>query len=178
MINLEKFCAHSDEVRYHLHEPWRQKEGIVATNGHILVCIADDGRTLENPGDDQVKRNVSRFLSETRNNWQPITTALTPETRCPNPFCKSGMVECDYLPRRSSHVDCSECDGSKQVVCAYCDGRGVVSEPCNLGPCSLARRYLAILLELPGVEIAPKGKADMVLFRFDGGRGCVMPVRR
>ena len=49
--DLQKFCATDTDPRAHIRKPTRCAEGIVATNGQILICVPDDGRECDSTKD-------------------------------------------------------------------------------------------------------------------------------
>lgn len=58
MIDLQKFCATDTDPRPHIRRPTRCAEGIVATNGQILICVPDDGRECDSTGAHWLENGV------------------------------------------------------------------------------------------------------------------------
>lgn len=89
-------------------------------------------------------------------------------------------------------LDCPRCDGRGRVKgsadnhndseeCLYCHGRGVELELLctDLGESRFNNAYLRLIATLPGAEIEASPKvAAVARFRFSGGIGFLMPVRK
>jgi hypothetical protein len=195
-IDLQKFCAGGDDQRTHLRQPWRAPVGIVATDGAVLIVVRETTGDVPEyrPG---THPNVSKMLNDNpaSSPWIALDSIeLPPKTVCGR--CNGGgtlwVRECDECDggefEHGSHTyTCRNCsgfgarrlsqpfDGAHPETCRGCRGDGAAIQPVELpGGTCFQRRYLALLAELPGCEIAPSGR-QAARFRFDGGEGLLMP---
>lgn len=199
-IDLQKFCAGGDDQRTHLRQPWRAPVGIVATDGAVLIVVSETtGDVAEyRPG---VHPNVSKMLNDNpvSGPWIALDSIeLPPKTVCVR--CNGGgqlwTLECPdcggdgEFDHGSHNYTCRECngagvmrdsspfDGAYPGTCQDCRGDGAAIQPVELpGGTCFQRRYLALLADLPGCEIAPPSTWKAARFRFDGGEGLLMPCR-
>lgn len=197
-IDLQKFCAGDTDPRTHLRQPWRDPVGIVATDGAVLIVVRETtgGVAEYRPG---THPKVSKMLNDNPASSPWIALAgieLPPKTLCGR--CNGGgtlwVLECDECDggefEHGSHTyTCRECngagerrrlthpfDGAHPETCWYCRGDGGAIQPVELpGGTCFQRRYLALLADLPGCEIAPPSTWKAARFRFDGGEGLLMP---
>lgn len=197
MINLSKFSARAD-IREYLRQPFRCSEGIVASNGHILVCVADDGGNHPD-GPKTMDPPVSKFrmnTGEPGREWFDMSAITLPD-REPCTYCGGSGYEhqedcedCDgegEFEHGLHSYDCKACRGTgkvdatpgqgEKVACYRCDGSGESQQTVRVGKALLQRRYLARIAELPSARIGTAGSLETVVFTFDGGFGAVMPVR-
>lgn len=169
MIDLQAFCA-TAPYRSYLHKPFTRGDWTYATNGHIAVRVP----ALPHYDDTEGASTIHTFFDVHANaTWRPLGHAILPE---------AGLVECDACRGRGREHDCPDCS----CMCEACDGTGmrkaVVSvELRGLGDVNAT--YAALLLALPGIEVAPI-VADLgaiaipaIAFRFSGGVGVLMPLR-
>lgn len=200
MIDFKKYCATSGDIRNHLQTPTRCAEGIIATNGHILICVPDDGQEHYPATKESIAETVAKFKStigDPDRQWvyakaihlpEPIKcrhcdgVGYTYETDCED--C-DGDGEFEY----GSHTyECKNCEGSGKIEshkgspehkqeCYSCDGTGQGFQAVAVGRTFLQRRYLAMLAELPECRLGTIGYSEAVAFTFDGGWGMVMPCR-
>ncbi len=165
MIDLDKYCEKEDSIRLYLTKPFRQKEGLIATNGHILVCIPDDGRELISTGIPPVPEKttvrISGWLAE-QHTFVPFYKSLVPTTKCP---------QCEGSGQR---LVIEEDETENMERCESCDGEGLAVE---IGHSVVAMRYANMLNEFTNVKLTHRLPNDMIHFVFDGGRGCVMPMK-
>lgn len=197
-INLKRFCATTNDPREHLHAPFRCADGIVATNGHVLVCIADDGGDHA-PATDKMKDTVPKFramLDEPLRQWHVVADIELPKWE--NCHLCGGLghrhigdcEDCDGEGdfHHGNHIyQCKECGGEgtvetsgatgEKVPCWKCDGFGDQFATVRVGNTLLQRRYLALLAELPNCRIGVASPMSTVAFKFDGGFGALMPCR-
>lgn len=191
---LQKFCASATEARYYLCKPWRFNGSIYATNGHMLICIPDDGREEVDPHGKHP--DASKVIG------QP---AVTPFIKIPG---LADPIPCERCGGKGSHgeVACDECNGSgtftwrrHEYDCAECGGSGkigvdnspMICEACDrlgesfdrvtartaIGDTGFQTRYLRVIASLPGAKIAPNGMGTCI-FTFDGGIGALMPMSK
>lgn len=195
-IDLQKFCATNDPRPY-LLAPWRCAEGVGATNGHILICVSDDGGQYADVKDN-IAPVVSKFkagLSDPARLWFDAASLVLPEpVKCRH--CdgtgytyEDDCDECDgegEFMHGSHFYDCKECDGSGKIdghgsgekkSCWSCSGTGEGFAAVKVGQATLQRKYLSMLAHLPGCRIGTLGANDAAVFTFDGGFGAVMCCR-
>jgi hypothetical protein len=165
MLDLQQFCS-TDTFRFNLHKPFRRNGHVYATNGHILVRVADDERyeISDKIATEKVlaKLDSAKFIPAPAVNLPPKA-----------PTQKETCTHCDGLGTQHDCLDCScECDA--------CEGKGTVDNRPEIST-SLCGQYFALdyirqLYDLPDLEIAPDSVEPM-LFRFTGGIGALMPRR-
>jgi hypothetical protein len=197
-MDITKFCAISTDPRQHLHAPFRCSEGIAATNGHIFVCVPDDGGQHADIHDSlaALPARFKSYLAQDGRQWVDAAgIALPPEKPCSSCDGRGYSYEedCDDCGGVGSFLhgshwyDCKECNGNgkvktdaatgKKEPCFSCDGTGEDYQPVKVGSPFLQRKYLAMLVGLPGCRVGTLGEFDTVSFTFDGGWGVVMPCR-
>ena len=201
---LSRFCAKNDlYCREYLEAPFRTKHGIVAANGHVLVCIPDDWRECANEAPLDVVARINSWLDE-----PVVGTVVRADTiRLPAPLA---CLECDGLGKVpvAQVIECEECGGTGEVTCDMnhdhecekCDGDGKYESGIKAGEfdeCEtclglghrrdqhvkvahlwLNRRYVELIASLPNCVLTlGDSHFDQAQFNFDGGRGIVMPMR-
>jgi hypothetical protein len=201
-LDLTPFLATEADDREYLRAPWRCTDGVVATNGHVLVCVADDGGQYAD-APNGMSESVARFrayLDEPDRVWTDVASIHLPTI----PVCSvckgvghTHYVDCDECDgkgefKNGSHTyECKECngegrirtsrlsDGAKQRPCYACDGSGQGFLIVKVNGVALQAKYLHRLKALPGCSIGtrPSQPLDTVVFRFDGGFGAIMPCR-
>lgn len=197
MIDLDPFCSTGRDPRDYLRTPIRLDSHIVASNGHVLIAVPDDGRELPANASSYPQRLidvVARMLGLAPGavTFRAADVAL-PEGKDCKPCNGTGKAksvrcpECDdgEFEHGTHTYECKDCDGNGDTLipdegsdCDKCRGSGRdLSKAVPLGPCHLRHEYLAALQNLPNCEIAPINATEAVPFSFDGGRGVVMPVR-
>jgi len=195
-IDLKPFLANEDEVRTHLKAPMRSKHGAVACNGHIMICIDDDGdyvATLES-----LETAFDKFATIEMPSAIAVAGIVLP-TAEPCFVCDgSGYMyheECDECDGEGefdhgTHTyECKECggdgytesskafSGSKKVPCYKCDGRKEAFKEHPVGDSQYSVAYLRLLQTLPNCILQPRGM-ETAKFTFDGGWGALMPVHK
>lgn len=199
MIDLKQFCTTADP-RPILRTPFRIGEWVYATDGQVLVRLAQDGRAEADLS--QTPKNIELLIGAAHKNiveWWPW-----PEHDGKNEFkpCTACRETGVLL------VDCDECDGEGSIRCEKCgllsrcracQGRGDKADPegkpCQ--ECGGSGRLMAEggakqrlptgeligsvnfkkIASLPGAEYgAPKTLRSPIPIRFVGGIGCVMPI--
>lgn len=200
MIDLQKFCATDTDPSPHMRKPSRCADGIVATNGRILICVPDDGRQAEAAKESLAKSfaNFKAGLTDPSRFWVDATTIqLPPAVKCGH--CHgtghSYQVKCEDCDGEGEFdhglhtYECKECggdgfiktsphsDGAKKVECYECDGTGEGFQAVPAGQAHFQRRYLHLIQQLPNCRLGTMGGTGTALFTFDGGWGALMPVR-
>ena len=183
MLDLERFCADQNDPRSYLHKPWRDGGWVYATNGHLVVRIADNGardtpeRTDKHPN---VREMFRKYIEDRACEFLVMPPIPEPKkcTHCDGtgfawakncPDCVDGeFTHGDY------DYDCKNCMGSvagpgkldarqgdkgaKREPCAYCDFHGY---PLNsnggtdIGAAQYATVYLWELAKLPQCRVCP-----------------------
>lgn len=199
MIDLKKFCATSDDPREYIRTPFRSPEGIVATNGHIMICIDDDGGEYQDAVEN-TKSYAAKFkayIKDQKRAWIDAASVTLPEAK-PCLACDGkGYVheeDCDDCDgegefQHGSHwYDCKECNGNGKVLagagsgskttCYKCDGYGEEFQPVRVNHTAFQRKYLALIACLPDCRLGlPAEPLETTVFTFTGGWGSIMPVR-
>jgi len=160
---LRKFCATEDDPFHYTHEPWYANGVILATNGHVLVEIKDDWRRA-NAGPEKSFPNVDKLFAE-----NPGTDFIA----IPPP---SEPLICDCCIGSGKQIPIMEDDESVDT-CLACNGSGEAMTRVRIGYADFQARYLRLLASLPNCTISPNGNKLPAAFRFDGGRGLLMPMR-
>lgn len=195
-IDLNKFCAGSDDLREILRKPMRSRHGIFATNGHLMVCLPDDGgEHVTAPELYEKFIDKNRFLMlDAANKWLAVSGITLPERidcmRCngAGQLHKKECLTCDgdgEFEHDGHTYDCKTCDGEgyietepgsgKSSACHACGGTGEGHQRVEVGGTFYARKYLAWLADLPGCQLVPMGSGQTALVQFEGGFGFLMP---
>lgn len=198
-INITRFCANSDDPREYLRTPFRCPEGITATNGHILICMDDDGGKHPDAVEN-TKGYVAKFkayIDDPKRSWMDAASIALPEAK-PCMACNGkGYVheeDCDDCDgegefQHGSHwYDCKECDGNGKVLagagsgsktpCHTCSGSGEDFQTVVVGGSAFQRKYLAMIGGLPECRLGlPEDPLGTAVFTFTGGFGAIMPCR-
>lgn len=167
-IDLQPFCS-TDIDRQYLLKPFSRNGYTYATNGHIMLRVA------ERPGIPDVEKqfNQERPLEgiEAAEFFRPIFDL---------PPAPDGLGPCDKCDGRGYAHDCPDCE----CECETCGGTSSVDPErfisTAVGPKSFALNYIRQVLALPDVEIQVFPAEDdgkQMLFRFRGGVGALMPLR-
>lgn len=189
---LARFVSKPDYISYYLHKPFDRGNYTYATNSHIAARVPKiDG--FEPIPDDKLKKLEELFDGNSRDDFVELTKLPHPEkcTSCNGSGVGYKCPSCDGegdFEHEGHEYDCKECGGSGEVddgddahkqPCWKCDGSGHAAQPVKVGAGHFDRRYLAKLMELPGVKFAPHPSDPMRIayFTFDGGEGLLMPMR-
>ena len=158
MIDLSKFCDETT-CRYDLGSPWRVGEWIYATDGRILVRLDyEESYVL---GDDVDRPSIVEGMLDTL----PREWGVLPEISPPY----ADGLEDDF---RYWH-ECPHCGHAGLRI-----SRDSFFARVKCGARDFARGYLWMIHELPGVHVGFIERSDRLFFRFDGGVGCLEPMRR
>lgn len=192
-VDITKFCLADGlgDLRDCLRRPMQFGDQVLASDGHILVCIpgrsGHSGYEEAPLGVCNFTRRVEQIIKGAPLTWTPAAAIELPPPE-PCVLCDGSGVMCQ--------LDCHECDGKGEFVhgthtycCMECDGEGVIAraQPCDIcegsgasiqpvtvGEVRVQRRYLAAIAELPGAQIAQSHEGILV-FTFDGGWGALAP---
>lgn len=170
-INLKQFCGF-DPFRPYLHEPFTVGDFTYATNGHILVRVAKvDGA---GPLKRDKPLNVEAVLKW---HWQTEIDFYPCNLQIPKSDDPGICPECDG---RGKEHDCPECE----CECVRCDGTGKGHKKISakVAGVDFDVFYLRQIASLPGLEISstaiPGDNTVPMMFRFNGGVGALMPLRK
>jgi hypothetical protein len=163
---LKRFCADADDVRYSLQEPWKDANGtVMASNGHVAI-ILDPGTDVPEVAFVDTPRSAKLigWASEIPSaGFLPARWDFAPDP------------ECDQCDRKSSEPD----EDGFVDSCYWCDGTGFnKKEAIAVGDAHFAKHYLRLIASLPDCQIATAGSGGRAFFRFNGGIGFLLPVRR
>ena len=172
MIDLKPFCG-TEETRSYIMQPFSRGDFTYATDGHICVRVA---RLID--ASEQDKPNVTKLP------WEALAAAnFVPAPAFNLPAKADPTFEpCDCYQGKIH--DCPDCE----CECETCDGSGTIkndddnNKSVGLLGISFARKYVRLLETLPGLQVATIGGLyDGIVglaFKFDGGHGLLMPLRR
>ena len=176
-MDLNQFCSR-DESRPYLTKPFSRGDWTYATNGHICVRvprIEGVGEIKPVPGYKVYETAEGFFRDIPSEGFKALPPVNLPDNS------DAPCAECDG--RGSAH-DCPSC----QCPCSDCDGTGHLPAghgiSVGIGGAIYHGRYIAQLQALPGVTVSPPSKIIGIsdyraaFFRFDGGEGILMPLRR
>jgi hypothetical protein len=200
---LQSFCC-VDDIRHYLNAPLTFRPYTYATNGHVCVRVdAGDRDESETqlisatkfvPALASAEENATEFVAVVL----PPMPAFAPCITCDGTGKRAECAECDGTGEVTCEYDheheCPRCDGVGRIAGAGTpceDCRGATVDRYSTHPGDIDKRKVAIgaadidwnLLEmiarLPNVTIGV-ALADntAVPFRFDGGIGAVMPLRK
>lgn len=200
---LKPFCAVSD-ARYYLNHIFKKGDFLCASNSHVLVRVPDDGTVEIPPETLENKIDIDKVLK--LEEW-PADGFVPLEFTEPDIIEKCGTcdatgkaypsVDCDECDGESEfkhgshYYECKECDGAgtlrantgEKIACEDCQGTGIqyafLTMPDGR---QFNYQYLLKLKALPGISYLPDYSdeycANPMRFKFDGGLGLLMPVRK
>lgn len=160
MVDLKKFCS-TDTLRKDLHEPFSRGEYTYATDGYIMVrvpLVAEIGEVPYTPNPEEI------FAPMPADGWRTLRVELPPV---------APPEECGLCYDGSVH-DCPDCT----CECDECNGTGLVPAKVSteIGGEIFNMKYIRMIAELPGVEVALGVSDAAMFFRFEGGVGALMPM--
>jgi hypothetical protein len=159
MIDLQKYCS-DNPSRTNLQHPFSQGDYTYATNGEFLIRVP-----LQQDIPQQKEPDTSRVWPK----YEPETWVAPLAFDFPEP--ETAYCESCFDGHRHHCPDC-EC------ACEECGGTGEIPviRRVKLREIYIQKKYARLMLELPNLEIeAQPPLMGPVQFRFDGGRGLVMP---
>jgi len=166
---LKSFCG-DDPFRPYLHVPFNQEGFTWATNGHILVRVAE--MPDFSPCTAKKPINVAKPLAGI-----DAAQFVSPQWQLP-PHDPSFNGPCVVCGGRGVLHECPDCD----CDCAACNGTGRADPERRMSTSVLGRiyalNYVRMIAGLPGLEVSDnKGGESPLFFRFEGGLGGIMPLR-
>lgn len=183
-IDLQQFCASAHDKRAWLHAPFTCGGKTGASNGHIMIELDAAGDHPAPPANFNMAQVLDRIQ----------TTGYQSLPALPAPV----FITCRKCSGQGHGRKCESCDGDGEFEhhchcyhCKACDGEGVLSGPCadcrgtgkretsnlvQIGEAFFYLKYLVLIAALPGVELTTAGPRDVAGFRFNGGRGALMPT--
>jgi hypothetical protein len=192
---LQKFC---DPDHPKICGPFSFGDFSYASNGHLLVKVP---RLDDVPEWEALNEKASKLFDSF--DYSVVIPSLIdiprfpqpkPEpcgvcngtgkiTRCPE--CE-GKGEVEFETEYNDYsCECETCHGHGSVIgeeqiCACCNGTGKKKEMkmIEVGCSGFSSHYLTLLNKLPGIKIAPTEPEKMTYFKWDGGEGAIMPMRR
>jgi hypothetical protein len=172
MIDLQSFCG-DDTTREFLSAPFRAGGFVYASNGHIIVRVADRAGVAD------LRADIAAWFKA----GAPLAVFHADARFAPPPL---GAL--DRLPRFDK-IACILCQGERLVdgrECFVCDGYGFDYRMASVSYAGVAfnARYMRLVLELPGAELARPvvyefggHEVEALPFRFTGGIGALCSLR-
>lgn len=170
--------------RYRAPMAWEDQ--LVFTDGRIMVSVPATGHSLADAIPCTVK-HLSAFQQrgEQASPYFPLQVTLPDPRPCPSCEGTGKVTVCSYCEGQGC-IQCNETgtvhgdDNGLSQDCFNCDGTGQdPHQTIPIGNTTIARRYVALMLQLPGIEYHTPARLPnewpMVSFRFQGGWGAVMP---
>jgi hypothetical protein len=169
-IDLQAFC---DAASTRYAAPFVQGGWRYATDDRILVAVPALGEpdTTHNAKGEAIRTpKLGPIMEgfEQVEHWHP----LPPRSEC-HECDLGGYVTCERCRGTGFHI-CPTC--YHEGECGYCDdGQGACTCYSTFGDQHVATWLVQKMRTLPGVEWGSTGP-QCIFFRFDGGRGRVMPL--
>lgn len=193
-IDLQQFCSVAD-FNDLFEAPFNIGKYTFATNRHIIVRVPLIKKYVElesSLSSDSILRIIQS--AETATDLIPLVDWEKPELKecedCGGTGRVDKCVECNGYGETQNHniEPCEKCDTSGVVPgnekdCPYCKGKGKkypFFKPCLIGNgIYAAAEYIALIKALPNPHIGVSGKPDDAIpFKFTGGIGLLMPMRK
>jgi hypothetical protein len=166
---LEPFCG-TDPYRYYLTKPFNVGEHTYATNGHI--CIRVPKRVGVPDGDEHAPDPTALFLNSA-DHYRPFVVELPAATE----------EACEGCDGRGTEHDCPDCEC--ECSNGHCHEGKVSSDSrvsVGINGVPFGAALVRLMLTLPGLQVnenhGEAGGHPMLRFRFNGGEGALMPLRK
>lgn len=199
-MDLSRFLATEYDPRTYLQEPMRWKDGLVASNGHILIVLPNHkGAEHATRMPEKVANGIADFSAIERTTAPVPLSSLDLGEAVPCPSCRGagstyrrGCPTClgdGCIERDTQLIACPDCGGEGDQTCSkyaeganlwtcwVCEGFGQDYQPLLINDTPLQRKYLALIANLPNSHIQTAGPIAPARFTFDGGYGFLMPCR-
>jgi hypothetical protein len=189
---LKEFCS-AEESRPTLHTPFSRGECSYSTDGRIIIRVPRLDSVPERSGAPLAEKLWSKARIDILKLKGWVEMPELPELQfnlCDDCF-GSGMCEacpeCEIIGSKSVDGVCVECENKnfhncEQFRCEACNGSGKhpVAKRVTLGNTDLNLIYLRKINRLKGLLFSPTMPSpnDPVPFKFDGGDGLLMPMRK
>ncbi|MEN7429198.1 hypothetical protein VA599_00485 [Chromobacterium sp. TRC.1.1.SA] len=184
-IDLQQFCASKHDSRAWLHTPFTVGGKTGASNGHIMIELDAAGDHPAPPANFNMAQVLDRIPTA---GYRPLPALPSPVfitcRTCRGQGHGRECASCDGEGEFEHHghdYECKACDGEGELAgeCPDCNGTGQreASIPVKIGEAFFQLRYLSLIAALPDAEIATAGPSGIAGFRFNGGRGALMPTR-
>lgn len=194
--NFKAFAADESGVRSYLRGPIAIPSGIAYTNGHIAVIslgAKDESAFLADDFLKNALEDIAKNCASANTNWLACPEVEAGLTECKDcngtgksdacPECGgSGSIEVD-TDFHTYEVDCKTCETQSDHKCIQCYGRGFGGRMAKhpevlLSGVPVNPAYVKKIFDnLVNPVLAPRFIANLVLFKFDGGVGALMPLR-
>lgn len=158
---LIEFCKNVGNKDMRL--PYSIGDYTYATDGMIFIKVPRIAEFQENPeAPDPEKIEYGEVKA-----WYPVNIE-TPQMITCFECLGEGTVyfETEY---NEYEIKCKSCDGA---------GKMIPRKPMDFHGTLFDQRYLFLLSKLPNCEIGITGPSEISPFRFDGGAGGIMPMRK
>ena len=190
---MKALAAMGDSERGRLRTPWSAGVWSYATDCRMALRafrMTEFGERAENDGTAAALDAI--IDGPTGPTWHDIPAPPPAPGTCPKCHgvsrvkCEAcdgcGRVEWEFSYGGRAYdmdADCPVCEGEGSEECPRCGGQAVLPEPgIEVGRVLINPAYLRIMATLPGCQIAPVDGWNAAVFRFTGGSGAVMPIRR
>ena len=184
---VKKFCD-PDIERYSLSEPFIQSDFCYATDGRAALRLLDAERYAGDSAGklpDMEREFVKRGSTSSRGwrDWPEANYEIGKWGHCI--YCRNRWKECGEC------LGCGMIDPDR--MCETCEGEGDIRIECEkcrglrhydlpnrqkLDSRAIAPQYHHLISQLPNVRYLPGDTEECVTFRFDGGSGLLMPLRK
>lgn len=183
-MDLQRFCKRDGDFR--MGAPFTQNGKTWATNGWLAIGVPERDDVPAN--ELAPKMEKAHPTAEPPDVWYgvPIVDVQTCK-HCGGKIRNCTCPECNgrgYVKFSNDYTnytnDCDTCDGEGEIeTCHFCQGTGYDSEKqTDIGGATFNNRALLLIMDLPGVQIAPTGKRSPAFIKFDGGVGYLMPANK
>lgn len=193
-IDLQRFCAQSDDERVHLAKPFLHRGYRYATNGHILVRVPAPEHPDAIVANEKLAQRLPALIDDMPQKAFMALPAFDAGKPCE--YCKGArqtcQTRCDACDGEGSFehddfdYDCKSCDTSgwlesddgdgQMRACQACRGGVYSHDPVAVGDAHYSAAYLMWIKDLPGLLVASNAQRGLH-FSFDGGDGLLMPIK-
>lgn len=202
MINLEKFCA-TDDVLGYLKTPFIFDDKIIATNGHIIIMVPNDGNSSYQQSEKIDFKGLIDTIKSTEtfmvcNKDEIVFSEMEPCNKCRGSGKSGRKVLCeecdgDGLAEASNDFStyydlvCESCGGDgytrtliSDEACSECAGTGEVipfMSTIEILGVHVQEKYLRLIIEEDDLQFAAHSNNIMLIYRLgEGTIGAIMGV--
>ena len=203
MIDIQSFCAKGD-IRDVLNAPFLFDNKIIASNGHIMIILPNDGNNEYQhcPSDFNVKRLID--IVESPSEWtvsnkseivfpekvvcaECIGSGKSERKECEE-CCGEGEVDLENDYSTYYGLECKSCGGdgyelnrSTDKICSKCNGTGKVDKfrsVVEILGLKVQVKYIRLIMDEENLEFAVDDKKEMLIYRCGTGiSGAIMSMR-